>query len=707
MERTMESARTSLKEGFPRKKIKLPDLALHMLMQDSAPQLVDWVLHHRALGIEAITVHGDGANTQATKLAQALADAGLITFSPTNRPGLANARSREISVQEKALQAETDARREYFLWLQPDDFLVIDAGEGRLEDLVAGLSTVPDLISLTMQIAGGSGQARFADAPLPTRFTRGTGGATGPLFLGVPLRTIFRPGMGRALQTARPKLKAKYIRRKEPVTWLNGAGEDVAERYLEKGWLAMPDKPGLGLAHVISFMAQDKETFLLRHTGSGETLPFMTPEHLKGTIQRYYKLNFAMAEMGPFGAGPQDLQETRAAFMAGHPEIARLHAEVIAEFSGRLERLLAVQDPKAAKIVAAFLAGANITLDSFDWPVPFGAHTTPPILSEAQSAWAERLVRTEDQPEAEEEAEEQIWADADDGPDSETPAPARADKAVIAAPAWLSDLRLSGQAHGFYHSMPNYACTYVARSREHLLISFDNLASVRENPVSRQPWGYDFVRKENWSHLGVLSYVPGWFRDVNLHTYLRSLRDSGFFEQFEQVTMFGTSMGGYGAAAFSSLAPGCRVAAFSPQSTLSPRLAGWDPRYPTGKRADWAGHFSDAAEEARSASQVWLFYDPAVPMDRRHVERFTSPNVVRVPLRYADHKTALMLRNGRVLSAVMRDIATGKASLATLMKHYRACRTLPDYVEGLRARAQRSGGASRLARLERALKQIG
>lgn len=704
----MESARTSPKEGPSRKAVKKPDLALHMLMHDSAPQLLDWVLHHRAIGVEAITVHGDGANPQATKLAQALAGAGLISFLPTNRPGLANARTRELGALERALQTETDARREYFLWLQPDDFLVIDTGAGRLEDLAAALGAVPDLLSLTVQIAGGCSQLRFADAPLPTRFPRGTGGATGPLFLGLPLRTIFRPGIARALQPARPKLKAKYIRRKEPVTWLNGAGEDVGDRYLEKGWLAMPDMPGLGFAHIMSFMAQDRESFLLRHTGAGEALPFMTPEHLKGTIQKYLKLNFAMADMGPFGAATRNLEDARAAFLAENPRIARLHQEVIAEFSGRMDRLLAVQDPKAAKIVTAFLSGGNIPLDSFDWPVPFGAPTTPPILSESQSAWAERLSRTEEPPETEEDAEDQVWAEADDDPAADAPAPAaRPESTVIQAPGWLVDLRLSGQAHGFYHSMPNYACTYVARSREHLLVSFDNLASVRENPVSRQPWGYDFVRKENWSHLGILSYVPGWFRDVNLHAYLRSLHDSGFFRQFEQVTMFGTSMGGYGAAAFSSLAPGCRVAAFSPQSTLSPRLAGWDPRYPTGKRADWTGHFSDAAEESRAASQVWLFYDPAVAADSRHVARFDAPNVVRVPLRYADHKTALMLRNGRVLSAVMRDIATGKASLASVMRQYRACRGLPDYVEGLRNRAQKTGGAARLARLEQALKQIG
>ena len=36
-----------------------PDIALHMLMNDSAPVLLDWVLHHHHAGFRSITVHGD------------------------------------------------------------------------------------------------------------------------------------------------------------------------------------------------------------------------------------------------------------------------------------------------------------------------------------------------------------------------------------------------------------------------------------------------------------------------------------------------------------------------------------------------------------------------------------------------------------------------------------------------------------------------
>lgn len=700
-----------------------PVVSLHMLMNDSAPALLDWALHHRAVGIARITVHDDGATAQSTALGHALEAAGLIAFRPTRRPGLVHHHARQIAAMEEALaEAQADGS-DYLLWLQPDDLLFVDCGAGRIPDLMTGLARTPDLVSLTSQVAGGDGQARHADAPAVARFRRGTGNAQGSMAVSTPLRTLFRPHLARALKAARPNLKPKFARGKEPVLWLNGAGEDVTETYLQRGWMANPDRPGLGLAHVVSYMAQDRESFLLRRvgvgvatgtgTGTGEALPFITPDHLRTTVQHYQRLNFAMSPTGPDDAGVGAALARRDAFLERHPQAAAAHRAAVAEFAGRLERLLARQDTRARAVIATYLQGGAIAPAQFDWPTPFGVATTPPALSEMDSAWAERLTRPEEAAPPEEDwASDEDWTEADapaQGTGSGTAtAPAAAPSAegpAIGAPAWLSDLRLSGQAHGFYHSMPNYACTYVARSREHLLVSFDNLASVREHPVSREPWGYRFIRKEGWSHLGVLSYVPGWFRDGGLHAYLTSLRDSGFFAQFDQVTMFGTSMGGYGAAAFASLAPGCRVAAFSPQSSLSPRLASWDPRYPSGKRADWTGEFTDAAQSSAAAAQVWLFYDPAVALDRRHVERFQAPNAIPMPLRHADHKTALMLRNGGVLSTVMRDIATGRATRAGLLRHYRACRMLPAYQEGLRARAERRGRVPQLEAALAALRQ--
>lgn len=67
------------------------------------------------------------------------------------------------------------------------------------------------------------------------------------------------------------------------------------------------------------------------------------------------------------------------------------------------------------------------------------------------------------------------------------------------APVWLKDFRSSAYGNGFYKSLNEYGAFFVERSTEDLIVSFDNLSSVRSEAVSRDPWGYTFATKREWS----------------------------------------------------------------------------------------------------------------------------------------------------------------------------------------------------------------
>ena len=79
-----------------------------------------------------------------------------------------------------------------------------------------------------------------------------------------------------------------------------------------------------------------------------------------------------------------------------------------------------------------------------------------------------------------------------------------------------------------------------------LVVSFDNLSAARDAGIDRDSWGYGFVAKNGWSHLGVLAFGANWFRSEDLFAELRALAKSGFFRRFGRVFLTGTSMGGYG-----------------------------------------------------------------------------------------------------------------------------------------------------------------
>jgi esterase/lipase superfamily enzyme len=280
-------------------------------------------------------------------------------------------------------------------------------------------------------------------------------------------------------------------------------------------------------------------------------------------------------------------------------------------------------------------------------------------------------------------------------------------KPAVAAPSWLLDLRASEHRRGFYQSFPQYAVQFVDRGSENLVVSFDNLSSVREDPVDRESWGYGFIRKNGWSHLGVMAFEAAWFRNQELFDYLASLASSGFFRRFGSVTMMGTSMGAYAATAFATLAPGCNVIAFSPQSTLKKALVPWESRFISGRKADWTGPYADAAEEAGAAGRVWLVYDPLMPEDHKHADRYHGDNILRLQARYAGHKTALFLRRAELLSTVVREAVSGTLDEQRFYQLYRKGRTMPWYLNALGDRIASSPRPQRLHRYRDALIRMG
>lgn len=250
-------------------------------------------------------------------------------------------------------------------------------------------------------------------------------------------------------------------------------------------------------------------------------------------------------------------------------------------------------------------------------------------------------------------------------------------------PTWLNDLAVSKSHRGFFISGNNFAIQHTHRRSNILYVGFDDLSRAREKNRLRDPWGYGFAVKRHWSSLGILAYRPDWFRSDELLTELQQLQSGGFFERYRKVVFSGVSMGGYAACAFSSLAPGSTVIAFSPQSTLAPHIADWDTRYPTGSRADWSGPFADAAEELRGAAKAWVIFDPLLPEDKRHAERLAGPNVELLHARYAEHFTAQFLRQIGALSSVVDDCISGAMTPARFYEKYRPARDYRRFLGGV------------------------
>ncbi|MBL4928329.1 glycosyltransferase 61 family protein [Fuscibacter oryzae] len=193
-----------------------------------------------------------------------------------------------------------------------------------------------------------------------------------------------------------------------------------------------------------------------------------------------------------------------------------------------------------------------------------------------------------------------------------------------------------------------------------LLVTFDNLASVGEYDPP-QPWLMALSERLGLSVLGILASRKDWYRNPDAPALITTLRDAGLFDGFRRILFIGTSMGGYAALAFSSLVPQAAVLAFSPQSTLSRRIAPFDLRYRYGQRRwDWTTpEFLDAAASVTDA-EVWLAYDPFVPEDRAHARRISGPNVRHLPLSHMGHRAIREVKSAGLLDDLIGDIALSR-----------------------------------------------
>ena len=179
----------------------------------------------------------------------------------------------------------------------------------------------------------------------------------------------------------------------------------------------------------------------------------------------------------------------------------------------------------------------------------------------------------------------------------------------------LARLREDLGRKGFQRPLDaDHVVTYLHRGPK-LLVAFETLENVIQVYSGGDPIGLDFAEDKNWSLLHITARRESWFRAPSVYEFFDELDDDGFFEDFDQVSFFGSGMGAYGACAFSVAAPGSNVLAIAPQATLDSERAGWDQRFPDAKRLQFNDRYGYAPDMVEGARRVYILFDPHRPLD--------------------------------------------------------------------------------------------
>lgn len=280
----------------------------------------------------------------------------------------------------------------------------------------------------------------------------------------------------------------------------------------------------------------------------------------------------------------------------------------------------------------------------------------------------------------------------------ETPPDRPMKKVAVTVAPLLEDLsKASGKDRFLYRGGLVDAWFEARQGSDVLAVTFDNLSSVGEYDPP-QPWLRWRLEKAGFSILGVMASRKDWYRNPDTAALIAALRDAGIFARFRRVVFVGASMGGFSALVYAQMVPGAAVLAFSPQSTLSAKLAPFERRYRYAARKwDWSDpSFLDAAEVGRSGAEITLIYDPLVPEDHAHAKRIVGAGVRHVPVPLMGHRAIRQIKEIGNLQELIEGVIRGSPDWPTFWKAFRARRGLIAWQRALVAEATARGHAGLL-----------
>ena len=628
-------------------------------MKNEAPFILEWVAYHLGIGASHFLVYTNDCTDNTNAMLDRLQELGHVTRVANPWDPASGKKPQHVALKD-AVKQDCYKAADWVLTIDVDEFVNIHVGDGTFADLFRATND-PNVISFTWKFFGNKGTADYQDRPVTEQFT-----ACAPEFIPKPrlgwgFKSMFhksspysRIGVHRPLG-----IEDNDVDR---VRWVNGSGRAMPDQLLtNNGWRSTKRSLGYRLATLNHYILRSADSFLVKR----ERGRINHTDHDQG-IEYWTRRNYATETDDRIIARHELMRPVLDGFMADD-RLAALHAEAVDWHRARITHLKGLPDYKAlyddllddSRPDALFIDKS--TEDLAEALSEQGATPAKPAVPPA--AVLKDLTR---------------------------PVPP-----ATAAAAPLHDRFDAARAQaakvgGFLWEGGDNAVMFVPGSKR-LIVSFDNISNVQEDGP-RWPWGFKLMTGEmGASVLGVMGAKRNWFRNDFVHDTFETLRDQGFFDQFDDVLFYGASMGGFGALTYSRCVPGANVLAIAPQSTLDRRILPDDNRWGWTARLDWDGRFADAAGAPDGAGQVTIIADPYFQPDYDQVSRITGDNVTWLHTPFMGHQ----LPNAFVLMGILKPLlfaaAEGTLTPALFYKAFRARNDLPRYQHDLLMQAESRG----------------
>lgn len=317
-------------------------IALVTTMRDEGPFLLEWIAHHRALGVSDFLIYTNDCTDGTDTLLDRLADAGIVRHER-------NVVTPGKSVQWTALAAAWThpvlTGADWIAVMDCDEFINLRSPFDTLQDMIGAAGTA-DAIFLPWRLFGHGGHAAFAEGPVTERFTRAIPERFGFPLSAMSFKTLFRrAGPWARLGVHRPK-------RVGPVVPLildgSGAPADGPTRRSDGQVLLPADPIANGWVQLNHYAIRSAEDFLVKRRRG---LPN------RGAIKKvdaayWAERNFNVVE-------DRSIERHRAAREAEEdrlralPGVAEARADAVARHGATIDEILA--DSEAVRLYGQLL----------------------------------------------------------------------------------------------------------------------------------------------------------------------------------------------------------------------------------------------------------------------------------------------------------------------------------------------------------------
>ncbi|WP_380054348.1 glycosyltransferase family 2 protein [Falsihalocynthiibacter sp. SS001] len=680
----------------PEEKITQDKILVLTSMKNEAPFILEWIAYHKAIGVTHFLVYTNDCTDNTNAMLDRLAELGIVTRLDNPWDPASGKKPQHVALNDAQKQPVLQDA-DWVLTIDVDEFVNIHVGGGTFPELFEACND-PNVISFTWKFFGNDNIREYQDRPIMEQFT-----ACAPEFIPKPRlgwgfkSMVHRSAPYTKIGVHRP-LKIENDEAVSRVRWVNGSGRVMPEMLLtNNGWRSTKRSLGYRFATLNHYILRSAESFLVKRDRGR----INHTEQDQG-IDYWMRRNYT-SEQDPRMIERLPMMEKERSALLADEQLSKLHNDAVEWHKAKIATLKAdsayaelyhelteIARPDAIYLTKPEQESAGDDDDEGTGvaiPEP-ELNTLSPEQAEQKLGYLESLLNAKT-------AHSDLNSVQVDPPettssDFHTPEPPVSAITGEFKERYRDARAYAAKCGGFFWEGPDNALFFEPRGKR-LVIVFDNLSVVKTDQ-QRWPWGYKVLSEElDCSILGVMASQRNWFRHDFVHDCFDLLSSSQFFDQFDDVLFYGTSMGGFAALSYSRCVPNARVLAVAPQTTLDPRIMPDDNRWGWRKKLDWDGRYCDARGATDAAKDVVVISDPYFELDRVQVDRLEGPNIRKLRMPFFGHQLPNAFVKMGIIKPLLLDMFDDNLTNERFYKRLRARRDLPRYQHDLLMEAEKRG----------------